>query len=121
MSNRIKELRKVKGLSQKELANLIGVSVSAIGMYEQLRRQPDNKTLLKLAKVFDVSIDYLIMASNNAGRFNIEKIASDVANDIMGNDALMFNSSFYTDDEITQLKEITKKSVIATLKKHLKE
>ena len=46
---RIALLRRQRGMSQKELAARLGVSPSAVGMYEQGRREPDCAGLLKLA------------------------------------------------------------------------
>lgn len=57
---RLRMLRENKGYNQEKIANLCGLSTSTIGMYEQGRRQPDNDTLVKLADIFDVSIDYLL-------------------------------------------------------------
>lgn len=44
---RLKKLREAKGLSQAELAKIIGISASSIGMYEQGRRTPEVETLKK--------------------------------------------------------------------------
>lgn len=56
----LKKLRKDRDMTQSELANILGVSPSTIGMYEQGRREPDSKTLLNMAKFFNVSTDYLL-------------------------------------------------------------
>jgi transcriptional regulator with XRE-family HTH domain len=64
-AKRLKELRKSKKMSQKELADILSVSPSTIGMYEQGRRKPDSDLLKILAKYFDVSIDYLLGNSDN--------------------------------------------------------
>ena len=53
-------LRKSKGLTQKEIAEHIGVSRQAYANYESGNREPDFKTLLKLAEYLDVSTDYLL-------------------------------------------------------------
>lgn len=58
--NRIREARKAKSLTMKELGQLIGVSESAISMYETFKREPDNATLVNIAKTLDVSVDYLL-------------------------------------------------------------
>ncbi|MDI3548173.1 MAG: hypothetical protein PWR10_1825 [Halanaerobiales bacterium] len=58
--DRLKKLRKEKGLYQKELAKIIGVSDGAIAMYETGKRTPDKEILDKLANYFDVSVDYLL-------------------------------------------------------------
>ncbi len=57
---RIAALRRRAGMSQAELARLLKVSASAIGMYEQGRRQPAADTLVALGGIFGVSVDYLL-------------------------------------------------------------
>ena len=57
---RLKELRKNNKMTQEELSLKMGISAAAIGLYEQARRNPDNDTLIKLASIFNVSIDYLL-------------------------------------------------------------
>lgn len=59
-SERLRELRKSKEYTQEHLAGMIGVTPGAIGLYEQDRREPDNDTLIMLAEVFGVSIDFLL-------------------------------------------------------------
>lgn len=56
----IKKERISKDITQQELSKILEVSTSTIGMYEQNRRSPDNETLTKLAKYFNVSTDYLL-------------------------------------------------------------
>lgn len=60
MQNRIRELRKKRGITMKELGKVLGVAESTISQYELDKRQPDNKTLLSLADFFGVSVDYLL-------------------------------------------------------------
>ncbi|MGI6590110.1 MAG: helix-turn-helix domain-containing protein [Eggerthellaceae bacterium] len=60
MADKIMQLRKKEGWSQEQLANKIGVSRQAISKWESGQSVPDMKKLLKLAKVFDVSTDYLL-------------------------------------------------------------
>ena len=57
---RIAALRRSAGWSQAELAQRLQVSPSAIGMYEQGRREPSAATLVALSQVFGVSTDYLL-------------------------------------------------------------
>ena len=58
---RIAILRISKGWSQAELARRIGVSTSAVGMYEQGRREPSLGLLVRLAKELGATTDYLLM------------------------------------------------------------
>lgn len=57
---RIAALRRGAGWSQAELARRLQVSPSAIGMYEQNRREPSAATLVAMSRVFGVSTDYLL-------------------------------------------------------------
>lgn len=57
---RIKELRLKAGLTQQQLAERIWVSKAAISNYELYERNPSPEILIKLAKVFHVSTDYLL-------------------------------------------------------------
>ncbi|MEC5425411.1 helix-turn-helix transcriptional regulator [Virgibacillus sp. C22-A2] len=56
---RLRELRKERGLSAKELGEIIGVNERVLTYYETNERQPRFDMLIKLADFFDVSMDYL--------------------------------------------------------------
>ena len=56
----IAELRKDRGLLQKELAQLLGVSIGTISNYETGVHNPEIDTLIKLADYFNVSVDYML-------------------------------------------------------------
>lgn len=60
MLERIKQLREKAGLSQKALAERIGVSQQSINKYENHNIEPDIETLIRIADTFDTSVDYLI-------------------------------------------------------------
>ncbi|MGJ0908889.1 helix-turn-helix domain-containing protein [Clostridium botulinum] len=60
VGERIKELRKEKGITQEELGKHVGVSTSMVGMYETNARKPSYEVLSKIAKYFRVSTDYLL-------------------------------------------------------------
>lgn len=57
---RIALLRRNRSMSQLALAQALGVSASAVGMYEQGRREPPLETVVRLAELFGVSTDYLL-------------------------------------------------------------
>ena len=63
LANQIKNLRKKAGMSQLQLAEKLNVGPSAIGMYEQGRRMPAVEMLIRMANLFEVSLDYLITGS----------------------------------------------------------
>ena len=59
----LKQLRRKKKLNQKQFANKIFVSPSAVSQYETGRTMPSRETLERIAKYFDVSTDYLLGTS----------------------------------------------------------
>ena len=60
MNEKLKLLRKEKGVSQKVVAKAIGITLSAYSNYEQGLREPSNEMLIKLCKYFNVTSDYLL-------------------------------------------------------------
>ena len=63
---RIAQLRRGAGLSQAELARRLRVSPSAVGMYEQGRREPAVDILIAMADIFGVTIDYLLTGKDRS-------------------------------------------------------
>lgn len=62
-SKNLKEIRLTKGLSQKAMADLLGVSFRTYQNWELLdsnHREPDLAMLCKISKTLDVSVDYLL-------------------------------------------------------------
>lgn len=66
---KIKEQRSKLGISQQKLANEIGVSVDTIRSLEIGRANPSVDTLLKLADLFDCTLDYLTGRSDDPRSF----------------------------------------------------
>ena len=60
LGNRIRDLRESKDLTQKELSSMIGLTPKMISFYENCQRTPPIDVLVKLAKIFNVTVDYLI-------------------------------------------------------------
>ena len=58
--NRIKELRKSKGLLQSELAEIIGVTNVTVSNWERGQYEPDAESLRALSRCFDVPVDYIV-------------------------------------------------------------
>ncbi len=59
-AERLKLLRSEKKITQLQLANIIKVAPSTIGMYERGSREPNIETIKTIANLFNVSSDYLI-------------------------------------------------------------
>lgn len=62
---RLKKLRKQRGMTQKQLADLIGVQNSIISFYEVGDRFPSPEIIIKLAAIFHTSTDYLLGVERN--------------------------------------------------------
>ena len=60
LDSKLKQLRKEKGVSQKDVTKAIGVTISAYSNYEQGLREPSNQILVSLCKYYDVTADYLL-------------------------------------------------------------
>lgn len=66
IGERIIQLRKSKNWSQEDLAKEINASRIMIGKYERNDNSPSVEVLVKLAQIFEVSIDYLVGQGKNA-------------------------------------------------------
>ncbi|HFK1716360.1 helix-turn-helix domain-containing protein [Bacillus cereus] len=80
--NIIRDLRKEKGITQKELAQSLKLSESTIGMYERNERQPDYNTLIRIADYFNVSTDFLLGRDFNVKEDRNNKELDQWLNDI---------------------------------------
>ena len=61
---RLSELRKDNGLTQRDLAEILGVSENSISLYERNINTPDDELKIKIANYFNVSLDYLLGATD---------------------------------------------------------
>ena len=57
---RISRLRKGKNMTQRDLARVLNLSPSAVGMYEQGRRQPSAELIVAICREFSVSTQWLL-------------------------------------------------------------
>lgn len=60
MGERLAELRKDKKLSQKALADKLGISIYTVSSYERNNSAPDDEMKIKIARFFNISLDYLL-------------------------------------------------------------
>lgn len=66
MENKLRKIRKEKGLTQAELARESGVHRTSIARYEAGIHEPGRKSLLKLARTLQVPVDALIEGTESA-------------------------------------------------------
>ena len=57
---RLKELRKSLNLTQEEVAKKLNIKQNTYSQYENFQREPSIELLIRLAKLFDTSIDYIV-------------------------------------------------------------
>lgn len=60
IGERIRTARELKGLTQKDLGDILGVSAGAVANYENGNREPNLATVLRLADLFGVTTDWLL-------------------------------------------------------------
>lgn len=82
--------REKKGLTQKDVAETIGVAKSTYSLYESGSREPNVQTIKKIADTLDVSADVLL------GLEDVQTIAAH------------FDGDEYTAEELTKIEEFAK-------------
>lgn len=60
LHERIKQIRTMRNLTQKEVANKLGIARGTYSNYETGLREPDAKTIVTLAELFGVTTDFLL-------------------------------------------------------------
>jgi transcriptional regulator with XRE-family HTH domain len=84
LGTRIKFLRKERDLTQKQLAESLLITRSALSKWEVGRAMPDLPSLVKLADYFHVSVDYLLCRNNNRKMYsnvNIPDFFEEISNE----------------------------------------
>lgn len=64
LGENLRKLRKEKNLTQKQLAEYLGVTARTIGYYENGQRFPSPETINRIADFFNVSLDWLFGRTN---------------------------------------------------------
>ena len=65
---RLKELRKANGYTIEQFADMVGISKSTLGYYENDKRMPDIEILARIADTLNVNADYLIGRTNTTAQ-----------------------------------------------------
>ena len=99
LHERLRRLRLLKGMSQAQLARALGVSPSTIGMYEQGRREPDHNMLIRIAKLFDTTVDFLLGAPSRRDK-SFEELLGEFKRSLMQQEGLMVNGVLLEDGDV---------------------
>lgn len=74
--NQIKQIRKEKNITQEQMAQSLNITRQAVSNWENKRNLPDIEILIKIAKVYGVSLDKLILGDDNMNNMT-EKLIKD--------------------------------------------
>jgi len=108
-AHRLKSLRINKKISQKKLAELLGISVPAISSYENGQKEPNLDNLIKLSKYLDVSLDFLMCRNEDTKTITDKEIPEELRK--LGIDSIKINqlSSTELQQELTDLSNYAEK------------
>ena len=82
VGERINALRKACGMSQGQLASLMGVTRQAISKWENDQTTPDTLNLIRLAEVFERDIEYLATGQEKVDMSTLEPIVHTVVREV---------------------------------------
>lgn len=74
ISDRIQNLRKTKGISQEQLADVLGVSRQAVSKWESEQSTPDIEKIITMSDYFEVTTDYLLKGIEPITEHNKRKV-----------------------------------------------
>lgn len=98
---RIRRLRKQAGFKQSELAAQLGVSTSAVGMYENNRRVPPRPVLLRLCSIFHVTADYLLAEQEVSA--DLEQELDALKQKLLRQDGLLFHGKPVSTEDLEKV------------------
>ena len=119
--NRIKKLRKQRGMTQAELARELDISASSIGMYEQGRREPDKEMFLRLSRYFGVPVEYLMDDSVKLDEpMEFKDFIEKVRRELLEREGLLVNGVPLSRSDIEEIMQAIEKSVLTATTKYSK-
>ena len=96
MVKNLRYLREKNGVSQKQLAKVLGVSQQSVNKYENQTTDPDIPRLMQIANYFNTSVDFLV------GNTDIERKYEEVHENHLNNNELMVMSEYRETDRTGQ-------------------
>ncbi len=104
-STRLKELRTDNDMLQSDLAEKLNLKSSAISKYEKGLTQPSIETIIKLAEIFNVTVDYLVGASDIKNPYDVSRITPSEADLVDNFRRLSFENKIRIDERIKTMIE----------------
>lgn len=106
----LKELRTNKKLTQQEISEVLHTDRSCIANYERGKRVPPLESLIKIARFFDVSIDYLVLGKNTRVPKK-QPISDEMGRELMAENTALMEQGLKLQEQLK-----TKESELALLK-----
>ena len=103
LAKRLKDLREDNDLTQNHLSKKLNITAASISRWETGQSNPDYDTLIKLAKLYNVSIDYLLGLSEIKTYKNEFEFISDLD---LSNEELMKKYNLYLGNEKIDKKDL---------------
>lgn len=103
LGERIRTLRRRSEMTQGELAKKLEISQSAVGMYEQGRREPPYNLLIKISKLFDVKLDWLLSDGTEQESRELDDMFEDFFKAMRQKRGLQFHGEPLSVDEIESI------------------
>lgn len=101
LANNLRFLRKLHGLTQDTLSDMLSISRQAYSNYETNKRTPDLDTLLYLARLYKTSLDELVLGNIQSGYgSDCDCIAEDITPYILTKNKKTDNTIYLTDTEL---------------------
>jgi len=113
IGERIKSLRQIAKMTQQDLAIKLKISPSAVGMYEQNRREPSNEVIMNLCNIFDITSDWLLLGGdlplnqrsryNSSGSEDLGGVLDSLRDNLKKQEGLMFKGKMLDKDDIEKI------------------
>lgn len=116
LGEHIRLLRRRSKMTQGELAKRLEISQSAVGMYEQGRREPPYDLLIKISKLFDVKLDWLLSDDTEHETRELDEMFEDFFKVMRQKRGLQFHGQPLSVDEIEGIIKAIKLSAEIALK-----
>lgn len=113
--NILKQLRQNKGITQKELSKILGISQAAYSLYEKGQREPRYEMLEKIADFFNVSVGYLVSGEKDCIYYK-KDISTEWENTIQTLSKYLENTP-----EFKQHEEMLKETLVEVFEKQQRE
>ncbi|HAP5732896.1 TPA: helix-turn-helix transcriptional regulator [Enterococcus faecalis] len=110
----LRQLRKQRKLTQKELADIIFVEQTTISGYENGKIQPTAKVIIELADYFNVSTNYLL-GQPEKNKNQLEQIIDSTIDELKNEDTLLFMKNGKFDENTARLLKAAIKNGIKTV------